>query len=723
MQSNPMKLHLTPLMLAITAACTAHAQSENASERAEGGQKVTVTGDRPDDGYAAPKATVAGKIAVSRRQIPNSVSVLTREQMNDQNMVTTWDALGQITGITPISNDLTQSQYRARGAALELQQDGMPSSMPLSGYQQIDLAVYDRIEVLRGPAGLLQGSGSFAGTVNLVHKRPTADFKASGVASFGSWNNRHVEADVSTPLNADKSLRGRAVASVVDREFFIHRAWEKKWLVYGVLEYDLSPSTKLGFTATYQNDLSSGYTGQPAYTDGRFLNVGRSFNPYPQWTRYHWETSEVAVDVEHRLAGDWKAVAKLTHRDQGFYFHDSYPTVGVTPATNVIATYARREFDYDYSVDGVDAYVAGSFNALGMRHAALVGANFSSFSSTGAGVNPNQTASLNYANVPLADPPAVPEPSFVYKTGSQSQTTQSGVYTQLRSTLAQGLTSVLGARWTTYDYRSRNVAPAAPTAWAPGAKARLEMTPFAGVVYDLSAHQSVYASYADIFVPQTQRQVDGSVLKPRVGGQYELGAKGEYNNGKLTTAVAVFDTTERNRAYQITPTPAGCPDSACYISIGEVKVKGWEVEVAGQLTPQWSASLGIDHLVTQQTKTSTTSALGTPISFWDPKFQAKLWTKYSISGGALHGLALGLGVNAASSSASGTATPTVAARTQPKYAVVRTQATYPVNKQLTATLAVNNLFDKTYYTRLGGTNTYNTPGDPRNVQLSLRWSL
>lgn len=716
-----MTLRITTLSLAIATAFSAQAQSQATADGAAP-QQVTITGDKPDDGYASPKATVAGKTAVSRRQIPNSVSVLTREQMDDQNMVTTWDALGQITGITPISNDLTQSQYRARGAALELQHDGMPSSMPLSGYQQIDLPVYERIEVLRGPAGLLQGSGSFAGTVNMVHKRPKADFKASGAASFGSWNNRHVEADVSTPLSADKSLRGRAVASVVDREFFVNRAWDKKWLVYGVLEYDLAPSTTLGFTATYQNDISSGYTGQPAYTNGQFLTVGRSFNPYPEWTRYHWEATEVAVDVEHRLAGDWKAVAKLTHRDQGFFFHDSYPTVGVTPNTNVIANYARREFDYDYSVDGADAYLAGSFNAMGMKHEALVGANFSTYRSVGTGVNPNQTSSLNFANVPLADPPAVPEPSFVYKSGSENQTTQSGLYTQLRSSLAKGLTSVVGARWTTYDYRSHAIAPSAPTAWTPGAKARMEMTPYGGVVYDLTPHQSVYASYSDIFAPQTVQDATGNVLDPRLGRQLEVGAKGEYNYGKLTTAIAYFDTEEINRPIAIEPKPVTCLVATCYLPSGLVSVKGWEVEVAGQLTPQWSASLGIDHLVTKQV-TATAASQGLPISLWDPKFQAKLWTKYTFSGGALHGLALGLGVNAASSSASGTATATVAARTQAKYAVVRTQATYPVNKQLTATLAVNNLFDKTYYTRLGGTNTYNTPGDPRNVLLSLRWSL
>src|SRR5262249_52079759 len=152
---------------------------------------VTVVGREAP--YAEPETTTAGKVPVARRQVPSSVSVLTREQMNDQHMVSAWDALSQITGVTPISNDTTQAQFHARGAALESQQDGIPSAMPLSGYQQYDLAIYERVEVLRGPAGLLQGAGAFSGTVNLVRRRPTSGRSASAQVSIGQWNDRYVE--------------------------------------------------------------------------------------------------------------------------------------------------------------------------------------------------------------------------------------------------------------------------------------------------------------------------------------------------------------------------------------------------------------------------------------------------------------------------------------------------------------------------------------------------
>lgn len=143
--------------------------------------------------YKAETVTVAGKTPQKLRDIPNSVSVLNRAQMDDQNMVTTWDALSQMTGIQAIANDMTQGQYHARGGALELQNDGTPSTQPLSGYQQFDLGVYERIEVQRGPTGVLQGSGSFSGAVNLVRKRPLDHLSSRFVAQTGTERHSYVQ--------------------------------------------------------------------------------------------------------------------------------------------------------------------------------------------------------------------------------------------------------------------------------------------------------------------------------------------------------------------------------------------------------------------------------------------------------------------------------------------------------------------------------------------------
>ena len=678
-------------------------------------EHVTVVGRQAP--YAEPESTTASKIAVPRRRVPNSVSVLTREQMQDQHLVNTWDALSQVTGITAVSNDGTQAQFHARGAALESQQDGIPSAQPLSGYQQYDTAIYERVEVLRGPAGVLQGSGAFSGTVNFVRRRPTADRTGSAQASFGRWNNNHIEADVSVPLTA--SLRTLAVVEATDRDYFYERGRDRRWLGYGVIEWTPSPVTVLGVTAVHQRDRTPGFSGLPAYTDGQFLNVARSFNPYPDWNRIEWDTTDVGVDLQQRLGAGWRVVAKANRRKQNFLFHDSYMFNGINRATYT-TDYARRESDFDYTSDSADAYVSGQFKALGIGQEWVAGANAARFESFGGGVNPNQDPTLLVSNVLFADPPAVPEPtSLTYRTGNRSRTSQSGLYTLLRSSLAPRVTSVLGGRWTRFNARSRAIEPSTPTDWAQGARVDAAFTPYAGAVVDVSRDVSAYGSYSEIFVPQTLRQVNGTVLEPRVGHQWEVGVKGEHLSQRLLTSLAVFDIRDHNRAYADPLNPG------FFVPLGEVESRGWETEITGRVLPSWDLSAGYTWLDTQYLKHESRN--GQSLNYWYPKHSLKAWSTWRVPRGRLKNLGVGAGVQAYSKSASGLDTVnaagvvTLAARRQSAYAIASASLTYPIQRHLQLAVHANNLFDRTYYTRLGGSNIYNTFGEPRSFLVSLRW--
>jgi outer-membrane receptor for ferric coprogen and ferric-rhodotorulic acid len=679
-------------------------------------EDVTVRGLSP---YAPPVASVGSKVPVSRRETPNSVSVLTRQQMNDQNMITTWDALSQITGVTVISNDSSQSQFHARGAALEVQQDGVPAQMPVSGYQQYDLAIYDRVEVLRGPAGLLQGAGNFSGAVNLVRRRPTSMLSTSIWGSTGRWHNQHVEAVVSGPLGS--GLRGIAVFSGTSRDYFYSRAHDDKWLGYGVIEWKPASRTTVGVTTSHQQDRAPGFTGLPSYTDGAFLEVDRSFNPYPDWNRVEWDTTDVGVDVEQRLGRAWTATAKFNRRLQRLLFHDGFPQTGVTRGSNT-ADYARRESTFDHKSEGADLYLAGRFAIWGRPQELLAGANAARFDSEGRGVSGTQDPSLNVANVVMADPPALAEPAdLTYRAGSLSRTDQLGVYSMLRSRLSDHVTTVIGGRWTNFDNQSRAVEPAVPTDWSQGAEARWRFTPYGGVVVKVHPQVSAYASYAEIFVPQTQRRVDSSILEPRIGGQYEAGVKGEHFGQRLLTSLAYFNIHDRNRSY---PDPL---NAGFFVPLGEVESLGWEGEITGRIGSGLDVTAGYTHLHTEYLVHPT--LVEQPLSFWYPGHSFKSWVSWRARGPRLTGLRIGAGVLAAGKTASGTDTVNaageiaVAARRQGAYAVVNTSASYLVGRTFDVTLQVNNLFDLTYFTRLGGTNTYNWYGEPRNVSLSLRWQL
>lgn len=665
--------------------------------------------------YKPEAITIAGKLPRTSREIPHSVSVLTRAQMDDQNMVTMWDAMTQMTGTQAIWNDSDQGQYHARGGAMNIQYDGVPSGYPLSGNQQFDLAMYERIEVQRGPAGVLQGSGAFAGTVNLVRKLPKNQFGGHVLATLGSWNNKRLEADLTGPLTEDGRIRGRIVASGSDKDWFVNRHSNEKWMGYGIIEADLLPSTTLRLSvAAQESETDVGYSGLPTYTDGRLIDLSRSFSPNPDWNRYKWKHEEIVGELEHRFAEGWRAKVRLANRESNQFFKDGYLTTGINPVT-MTGDYLRRQADWDYTARDFDANVGGPFQMFGRTHELVFGANYSSYLSQGKSVTSTQVAALRVNGVTLNDPPDVPDFNEAYRTGSENETIQRGVYGQLQLKLLDPLTVVLGGRYSYYDNKSRTVAPAAaPTAWSQGSKEKHVFTPSAGIIFDVSKNISLYASYADIFVPQTAKKADGSVLEPRVGEQYEIGAKGEFFDRRLLATIAAFQITDTNRSF------ADAANPGFFLALGEVESKGWELEVAGSPLRNWELSAGYTNLKTEQTKTSTVTSLGAPISYWYPRHQLKLWSNYRFTSEQLQGFNFGLGLTGMSNTASGTSTATVRAREQRSYAVVNALLGYRIDKTYSLSLSVNNLFDRTYFTRVQGTNTYMSYGEPRNWQLSVK---
>lgn len=680
----------------------AMAQVDESSDSTQTLTPLTVIGA---GAYLADDVSV-GKLPASQREIPQSVSVITRQRIEDQNLVTIGDALNQAVGVTVISNDTTQSQYRARGYSLGVMNDGVPAYNALSGYQQFDLAIFERVEVLRGPAGVFQGSGEPGGVVNLVRKRAQREFVASAQLSAGSWDNYGAQADVTGPLNADGSVRARAVVSAVDRDYFYERTHTRKLLGYGTLDWDIAPATTLSLAATIQDDETDvPYMGLPAWTSGGLIDAPRSTNPYPDWNRYEWDTRDYLAELNHRFDSGWNAMVRLSRRDQDFYFRDGFPSTGVDPDTGTL-NYSRRVRDFNYERDAVDLFLSGPFRLFGREHQALIGYNYDSLLSAFDGIN-----APGVTGVPFGRHDLVPDFDLAHTLGSETETRQSGFYGQLRLRVAEPFTVVAGARVSDFRMRSRNVSPATPTAWTTNAnKTDGEVTPYAAAVFDVSERISLYASYSDIFVPQSQDRSGGGTLDPRVGRQYEIGSKGEFFDGRLTASIALFDLRDENRAFQDPDNPG------FFFNAGEVESKGWEAEVAGSPAPGWDIQAGYTRLETEYLRDRNNEGL--PFSTWEPRHTFKLWSVRRFGNGLLEGLSVGLGVNAVSSSTAGTGTSAV--RRQGGYAITNALLSYRIDEHFTLALNLNNLFDRTYYTRLGGLNTYNTYGEPFNFALMLR---
>lgn len=674
-------------------------QEEDAPSRRE----IVVTAIPQDDSYAPQQAAVAGKAPAPLLEIPQSVSVVTQQQIQDRNLFTIGEAVQTVAGVTVMPFDGSDPDYRARGFVLDYAYDGIPSTFS-SGVPEFQLVIYERLEVQRGPTGLFRGSGSPGGTINLIRKRGGDDFSFSSALSAGSWSNYRGELDIGGPIGAAGRLRFRGVAALVDRRFSQDKSHTRNITAYGAVDFDLTATTRLGASVTYQDEaVNVAPTGQPAFSNQQFLNFPRNFQHLPSWNRNDETIVEYAAEAEQQF-GDWRFVARALHRDIPRLFEDAFiaPNTGVNPTT-LTATYVRRFTQGENGKTALDAFATGPFRLFGREHDLTMGYSLDRRTTSFRSI-PTQTAGV----FSIFNPDIIRRPTGTFTTGSETDLRQSGFHAQVRLRPFGPLTIVAGARISDYTNRSRNIAPSVPTNWLPGARERGVFTPSIGAVLYLTGDITAYASYSDIFNPQTAQRADGTVLDPRIGEQYEAGLKGRFLDGHLNAAAAVFRSRDINRALADANAPG------FFVPAGVVSIKGFEFEVAGRPIRGLDLIASYTNVKTQF-EVGTAAQTGNVFDNFTPRHQYKFYARYEP---AAHGGAFAsLGLNGQSSVVGG---GVGGVREQGPFAVASAQLGYRFNANLRAFLSVNNLFDKVYYVRVGSINTYNTFGDPRNLLITMR---
>jgi outer membrane receptor for ferric coprogen and ferric-rhodotorulic acid len=587
--------------------------------------------------YAAHAVTI-GKTEQSLREIPQSVSVITRQRIEDQNMTTLTEALEQTTGITVTSTGTLRQSFMARGFALDVFQiDGMPYSPNVDVSDNPDLAIYDRVEVLRGAAGLLQGAGNPSGTVNLVRKRPTSAFAAALTAHAGSWANYRGDLDLSGPLNASGSLRARTVISYQNNNYFTDIAHQDKRLIYGIAEYDLTPTTLLTVGGTLvKTDATPDVNGLPTYSDGGDLHLPRSTFLGASWNRYRQDSSDGFVELRQLFDNGWTARLVGSYRDQQNDWANLFLKGPVDRESGSGGrAYASAFPDYLNRNYGADFFVSGPFELFGRSHELLFGGNvrrnnlrFSIHQHDGA---------LGETDVLQWNPHAAPPdafnagPYFRYYIDE----TQSGAYTTLRFSLTAALKLIGGVRYSWWQDDSHYGQDAQWAGDSSHASQSRVPTRYGGVTYDLNRTYTLYASYADIFEPQTDLAYPGKVIDPIVGANEEAGIKGVFFDEHLNASLAVFRIEQKNRA--LTDPSHPCVDDAdCYyIASGKVRSQGFEAEVQGDVTPDWHVFAGYTYVDTEYLKDrdadgAPTANEGRTFSTITPRHMAKLWSDYRL---------------------------------------------------------------------------------------------
>jgi len=670
-----------------------------------------------------------GKSAQSLREIPQSVSVLTKQRMLDQNMTQIEDALDQMTGIQldTTTGASGSANLVARGFPItSYQYDGVPQTFLGTSYTGYDVAILDRVEVIRGAAGLLQGAGNPSATVNLVRKKPTHEFAASVSGSVGSWDSYRSEFDIGGPLNASGSVRGRFVGVYDDRGSYVDYQGSKKSIFYGVVDIDLSPATVLTLGLQQQQvDAVPSIFGIPRYSDGRSLGLPRSTNLTPSWNSWEQDITEVFAGLTHRIDNDWKLNFAFNGSNQTQDFKRSItrgtaPNFGVIPGSTNGSIYTGVKWHSDGDRYNLDANADGKITVLGRQHDLLVGINAQSYSVDSK--SSNFFPAVSIPDIFNFDPRSVPEPDAgPFTSGTTATTKQYGLYGSTRLNLSDPLKLILGARLSWYDTQTdnQNFVTGVTT---EGRKIAYkgELTPYAGLVYDLNERYSLYASYADIFLPQTaQFSVNGSELDPIVGSNYEIGLKGEFFNGALNASVAAFRIDQSNRAQETLNAPcAGAPVTGwCYEAQGKVRSEGIETELSGKLTPDWDVFAGYTYNSTKYVKDLLNE--GTSFRTQTPRHLFKVWTQYRLPIDERR-WSIGGGINAQSGYY---ALNGAVKSEQDAYAILKMNIIYRFSEKMTASLVINNLLDKTYYSGIRSVSIGNVYGDPRNATLTLRASF
>ncbi len=659
--------------------------------------------------------TSATRLPMTLRETPQSVSVITRERMQDQGLTQIADVLRQTPGLSFIQSGnagTDANSVYARGFVVEnYQVDGIPQTGSWLT-QTGDLAFYDRVEVIRGATGLLNGVGTPAATINLVRKRPTRDFRASAALSAGAWNTFRGEVDLGGPLNEANTLRARLVAAAQDGDSWIDRHSERKKLLYGIVEADLAPATRLTAGVELQQHHNDGTarSGLPLYfSDGSLTNFARSQSAAARWAHSYQDQRQFFAALDRRFDNGWALHASFNQSRRGYDDVIGYALRGwVDRASGTgLGLWATR-WNSQPLQNAADLHASGRFELFGRRHELVLGSNISrTKDSPPTYANwtiPGYDGSIPNFHLWNGDWPAEP---FNPRTGSSQTTThQTGVYATARLRPTDALSVILGARVSRWTERTRRVPFQGGASFGERSEKDV-VTPYASVVWDFDRQWSAYASYTDIFKPQTHKAPNGDYLDPLVGKACEIGIKGALLDERLNLGAAVFEVRQDRLAVRLDNQFA--PDgSAAYRAARGTTTRGYELEAAGELAPDWQIGAGYSHSVSRD-------AAGARLNTQVPKKLLKLFTSYRIAGIG-HGLTVGGGLHWQSASHSRNLGPSGSASfTQGSYATLDLMARYQLSRQLSLAVALDNVFDKRYRT----STTTSFYGAPRNLRVTL----
>ena len=583
-------------------------------------EEVVVIGERLGSGYAAPDASTATRTDTPIRDIPQSIQVVPQQVLKDQQIIQASEALRNVSGVQQSipAGGSAEDIYFIRGFQQNINlRDGFRDS----NQRLVETANLERIEVLKGPASVLYGNVDPGGVINFVTKQPLREpFYSLGVQA-GSFGLVRPTLDISGPLNPERTLLYRLNAVYQHGGYFRDFDQEiERYFVSPVLSWKIDDRTNLILEFEHLNEKRP--------LDDGLIAFGRGVANIP-FDRVLGERddnfSRTEDRVGYRLDHDLSEDLKLRSRFRFTVSDSRYRNTSGGSLNEQTGELSRSWADIPVNFNDylLQNDLVGRFSTGSVKHTLLVGVDLER-TTNNIEYHVDAAPSINifkpvYGTVPRPNRDQLPEVFAI-----NNQTNFLGIFLQDQVTVTDNLKLLLGGRFDLVDQKSTSD------------QQDDAFTPRVGIVYQPIQPISLYASFSKSFQPNSGTRVDGSLLPPERGTQYEVGVKGEFLDNRLTATLAAYEITKSNVA---TTDPN---NTNFVIPVGEQRSRGIELDVAGSILPGWNiiASYAYtDAKITQSNDGQEGNRL-----YNVPFNAASVWTTYELQTGILQGLGFGLGL-------------------------------------------------------------------------------
>lgn len=684
----------------------------------------------------AGESPTALKMNLSPRETPATVNTTTSELMAERGEETVYEAIESFAGVTSQGNNSDTGSNVARSIfvrGFDISSEGPTlingQRVYSSGTNYRSTAALDRVELLRGAAGIYYGASQPGGIFNYVYKQPLDEERYSVSSRIDTLGSYGVTLDATGPIDEANTLRYRAIGDFVRNESEVDHIYERP--AGGMLAFEWEP------TDTFKSNLTYEYThtrGVPQRNDnisvgGRLLDVPRDF---------FWGHTNDFIDIKQHtllLENNWQATDWLNVRTYLAYqsvdqehlttrIGGRGPTLPNTP-TSIGRTVHAGTSENDSISAGFD--LSGEFDTGGFGHSWLFGYGYARGTDKGGVAQCSTGGGGTCAPIaPTAvDPTNHSSADYVFRDRlfgligtqrngiSDNKDIDHNLYLQDMITLPNQDTKLivgLGYTWAEREDFARRSDTGAVTATSLSVS---DFTPRLAISHDLNDTTTIYASYSESYLPQLITNPNGTVLdQPETGTQYEIGFKSELFDGNALLTVAAYQLDKENIARAID----GDPDGNQVLN-GLERARGVEVELSGSVTQWWDTRIAYAFTDTEVVKSASNE--GNEFAAVS-KHSVSLWNRFTVYGDKLDAgqWSIGAGLTAYSDFYADAAN----AVKMPGYGIVDLGVFYEKEfeneRVLKAGLRIDNLFDKTYYDRRSTYETV-TYGEGRKLSFSI----